>query len=213
MIDFFISYIKVIIADYGAFGVFIATLIEEVVTPVPSPVVPLAAGFFLIEPTAEIFPALVQIFFTIALPVAFGLTIGSIVVYFIGFWGGKPIIDRYKKWLGFSWDDLEKTEQHFTKGKRDEVVLFGLRLVPIIPGVAISGLCGIIRYPVFKFVIITFVGALIRAFILGFIGSRVGEVYVDYADTISRWEDYILVGVIIIFGFLLGWYFYRRGSK
>ncbi len=210
MIDLFISYIKVIIANYGALGVFVATLIEEIVAPIPSPIVPLSAGFFLIEPASDLWTTLVQVFFTIAMPVTFGLTIGSIVVYVIGFWGGKSIIDRYKKWLGFSWDDLEKTEQHFTKGQRDEVVLFGLRLVPIIPGVAISGLCGIIRYPFLKFVIITFVGALIRAFILGFIGSRVGEVYVDYADTISKWEDYILVGVIIVFGFLLGWYFYRK---
>ncbi len=199
MIDQLIVYIQSLIATYGAWGVFLATLIEEIIAPIPSPIVPLAAGFFLITPEiTSLTHVLIKICIVIALPVTTGIAIGSSCVYAIGFFGGKPLLDRTKKWLGFGWEDVQKVETRLRKGKKDEWVLFFLRMIPIIPGVAISGLFGIIRYPFYKFITITILGAFLRAFILGIIGWKVGEVYGAFAHTVEKSEDYILFTVVSI---------------
>ncbi len=211
MIDQLVTYIQSLIATYGAWGVFLATMIEEIIAPIPSPIVPLAAGFFLITPEiTSLIQILIKIGVVIALPVTAGITIGSACVYAIGFFGGKPVLDRTKKWLGFGWDDVQKVETRLHKGKKDEWVLFFLRMIPIVPGVAISGLCGIIRYPFFKFITITMLGACLRAFILGIIGWKVGEVYGAFAHTVEKSEDYILyavIGILFIWGV---YYFFKK---
>jgi membrane protein DedA with SNARE-associated domain len=62
-----------------------------------------------------------------------------------------------------------------------------------VPGVGISGFCGVVRYPFKKFIIITCLGAAIRAFLLGMVGWQVGSLYAEYAELVSKFEKYILV--------------------
>lgn len=198
MIDQVTTFIQPIILDLGALGVFLATLIEEVIAPIPSPLVPLTSGFFLLPADSGLIPTVWQSFITIGLPVACGLSIGALAVYGIGYWGGKPVLERSKKWLGFSWSDLEKTENKLIRGKSDEITLFVLRLLPIIPGVAISGFCGVIRYPLRTFLTITFLGSLTRATLLGLAGWYAGVMYTEYIDTIAKAERYLLVVIVAL---------------
>lgn len=214
MIEQIILYIKTIIVEYGAWGVFIATILEEVVAPVPSPLVPLSAGFFLIVPQLSFIEAVPAILILIAIPVSIGVTLGSIAVYILGFFGGKPAIEKSSRWTGIAWSDVTAVEQRVTQyGVKDEVVLFILRILPIVPGVAISGFCGVVRYSLRIFVLVTFVGSAVRAFILGFVGWRVGELYTTYATMISKFEKYIFVGVVIAIAVVLGVYFFKKYYK
>ncbi len=214
MLEKLISYIQVIVVEHGALGVFFATLFEEIVAPIPSPLVPLLSGFFLL-PTNEGFWEVVWLaLFLIAFPVALGITIGSLAVYGIGYAGGKPAIEKSKKFLGLSWRDLEKIKNRLTGGRGDEVVLFILRALPIVPGVAISGFCGIVRYPIKTFAIITFLGAFVRALGLGVVGWYVGGAYVIYSEMISRVEKYIFTFLIILVVLFLGrLYFLKKGRR
>jgi membrane protein DedA with SNARE-associated domain len=211
MIEKFTSYIQPIIVEYGALGVFLATLLEEIIAPIPSPLVPLTAGFFILS-INESFPEIIwQALFVIAFPVASGITIGSLAVYGLGWWGGRPIIEKSKKWTGLKWKDLEKVEQKLTRGKGDEIALFVSRALPIIPGAAISGFCGIVRYPLKTFAIITFFGALVRATALGIVGGYVGAVYMEYVEIISRIEKYVFASLIVLTLFFAGrWYFVKK---
>lgn len=198
MIESAVLYMQSIIANYGAWGVFLATLLEEIVAPIPSPIVPLAAGFFLLPSDLSYVETILRGAFAIALPVAAGVGIGSSAVYALGYFGGKPIIERTARWTGIKWNDVERVETQLTRGRSDEIVLFTLRLLPIIPGVAISGLCGLVRYPFATFIGITLAGSFIRAFFLGLLGWQVGELYATYASQISHWEDYLLVAFSIV---------------
>lgn len=207
MIEYFITYIQSIIFAYGAWGVFLATLIEEVIAPIPSPVVSLAAGFFLLPTSISLAEVVLRAAVVIALPVSIGISIGSALIYALGFFGGKPVIEKSKRWTGIKWHDVEKLEDRLTSGVGDEITLFILRLLPVVPGAAISGFCGIIRYPFKKFISITFIGAFLRAFILGVIGWQVGEVYTIYADVIAQFEQYILMAVVILFFLGFGGYY------
>lgn len=204
------SYIQPIITEFGPLGVFFATLLEEIIAPIPSPLVPLTAGFFLL-PTNDWFVTTAwQALFIIALPVAFGVTLGSIAVYSLGYLGGKSVIEKSKKWIGLSWEDVERTERKITKGRGDEITLFILRVLPIVPGVAISSLCGIVHYNIKTFVIITFFGSLVRATALGIVGWYVGSVYLAYIDAISKIEKYILIILIALIVFFVGRFIFKK---
>lgn len=209
MIENFIVYIQSIIFEYGAWGVFLATLITEIIAPIPSPLAPLAAGFFLLPVDIFFMEIALKGIALIAFPVAVGISVGSALVYALGFFGGRPIVEKSKRWTGINWQDIEKTEARLTRGKGDEIALFILRVLPIVPGVAISGFCGIVRYSFKKFIIITGLGAFVRAFVLSMIGWQVGELYVNYADIIAKFEKYILLGVFS-FLFLFAFFAFIR---
>jgi membrane protein DedA with SNARE-associated domain len=133
------------------------------------------------------------------------------VVYALGYFGGKPVIEKSKRWTGINWQDIEKTESLLTRGKGDEITLFALRVLPIIPGVAISGFCGVVRYPFKTFIIITIIGAFVRAFILGVVGWQVGELYATYAEMVSKFEKVILLAVLtFIVLFVAGYYITKK---
>lgn len=196
MIEQGVLYVQHIISVYGIWGVLAATLIEEIIAPIPSGLVPLAAGFFLL-PAEETFALVaVEAILLVALPVAIGMSFGSALVYAIGYYGGKPLIEKHERFLGISWKDIERIEKRVIRGNRDELTLFLLRLVPIIPGVAISGFCGIVRYPFSRFMLVTFLGSGLRAYALGLAGWQGGEFYFKYVEVFDRFEHLILLGVV-----------------
>lgn len=211
MIEQLTSLIQPVVVKYGALGVLLATLLEEIIAPIPSPLVPLTAGFFLLPVDVDFLEIIWRALFVIAFPVAFGITLGSLAVYGLGYWGGKPVIEKNKKWIGLSWGDLEKTERKLTRGKSDEITLFILRVLPVVPGVAISGFCGIVRYPLKTFATITFLGALVRAVALGIMGWYVGAMYTEYVEMISKIEKYLFAFIIVSALFFAGrWYFLKK---
>lgn len=212
MIEKITSCIQPIVTEFGALGVFLATLVEEIIAPIPSSLVPITAGFFLL-PASEGFLIITwRVLLVIAFPVAFGVTLGSLAVYGIGYWGGKPVIEKSKKWLGLSWEDVKKTEKRIIRGRSDLITLFVLRILPIVPGVAISSLFGIFRYSLKTFVIITFFGALVRAAALGIVGWYVGSMYLTYLDIISKTERYILFILIALVLFFVGRFIFKNTS-
>lgn len=198
-----IIYLEVIIRHYGSFGVFLAAILEEIVAPIPSSLVSMFSGFFLIPTDYSWLQALLYAPIAIAVPMGLGVTIGSLVFYSIAYFGGKPIILKYGSWFGLSWDLVEKTEEKFTKGSVDEIVLFSLRAMPFVPSVAISAFCGLIRYPLKKFIILSFLGTLLRSTIMALIGWQVRELYITYSEFFSRIEGYLVVAIGVSFiGFL-----------
>ena len=193
MIESAVAYIQTLISAHGAWGVFLATIIEEAVAPIPSSLVPLAGGFFLLPADHILMQVAVEALILVAIPVTLGVTIGSSIVYWIAYAGGKPIVDRFGKYVGLSWKAVEGIEARMTKGRRDEVTLFALRLMPVIPGVALSGFCGALRYPFARFAVITFVASGIRAYGLALLGWQAGELYTRYIDMVSEYEDTLLL--------------------
>lgn len=198
MLESAIAYTQNLVATYGVLGVLCATILEEIIAPIPSALVPLAAGFFLLPSDATFVVVAVRAVFVVALPVAVGISIGSAAVYAIAYYGGKPLLEKYGRVLGLTWEQVEGIEQKMIEGRKDEVTLFLLRMIPVIPGVAVSAFCGAVRYPVKTFMSITFAASLLRAFIIGLIGWQAGEYYLQYLDSIDHYESRILVVVVMI---------------
>jgi membrane protein DedA with SNARE-associated domain len=199
MIQTFIHYIQNILIPFGAIGVFAASILEEIIAPIPSAFVLTAAGFFLIPNHAWTFAAMRDLLFIIAIPGALGVTIGSLLVYGISYWVGKPVLERWGKFLSISWHEVEKLERRFEKGYSDEITLFVVRAIPIIPSAIISAFCGLVRLPLKEYILFSFLGTIVRAFVLGAIGWQVGALYAQFAKLINQAEK----GILVIVGILI----------
>jgi membrane protein DedA with SNARE-associated domain len=206
----FILRVSPLIHEYGAWGVFLVSFIEEIIVPIPSSFILLAAGFFLLPVTASFGEVALQTMWLVVLPGALGLTLGSLVVYSVAYLGGEPAIRSWGKWFGVSWADVEKMQAKFTKSHWDEVALFGLRTIPIVPHVILSMACGLVRYPIRAFTLTTLFGTMVRAFTMSILGWYLGEAYVSYSENITAigdWFLWVLGGLVVLW---IVWHLYRR---
>ena len=190
------------IRTHGILAVIIGVAIETIIVPLPSPLIVMAAGYILI-PQSSITNVL---FNALWISVIAGLaqTIGSYLLYFIGYYGGKPFIEKYEKYHGVSWTDIKTFQKKFSKGRKEDVTLFILRSLPIMPLSVVSGVAGIMEMPFKRYSIATFLGVVPRNFSLAILGFSFGEFYhllarkIDYAETIMTIILVLLIAVYII---------------
>ena len=202
MIEGLIHFLQVHVLPWGALGVFVASVIEEVVAPIPSALIMTMSGFLLVSgPVAT--SSMGALIFKVAIPAALGVTIGSYVIYFAARFGGKFLIEKWGKFIGLYWVDIEKLQNRLSGTRKDELLIGGARILPIVPSVAISAFCGILNMNVFKYFLITFVGVFFRGIILGVLGWQVGEVFEKYAKTISSIENMLLLSTILALGIFI----------
>jgi membrane protein DedA with SNARE-associated domain len=175
------------IRAYGPWSVFVGVIIESVIVPIPSPLIIMGAGFVLISPELGILEALVPILVQIVLPGSVASTLGAFIGYGIGYLGGKPLVERWERFLGFSWSDVEAMERRFRAGQVNTSIFF-LRALPIFPLSVISAAAGLIRLPLKQFSLWTFYGTIPRCLFLGYLGWGLGETYRNIALGIDRAE-------------------------
>lgn len=186
------------IVSYGPWAVFGGSILEQVVTPIPSSVVVLGASFFLMKGVALSAGSLQTMFFNISIPAALGVTLGSLLYYGISYKIGIPFVERAGKYLGVSVEDLEGVEKRVKESRYENLFLFTARCVPVIPSIAISLFCGLIRYNPRNYVLITFFGAMVQASILGIIGWQFGNFYLTLSEGLSFIDNIILVVLVLV---------------
>lgn len=210
MIDLILNYIELIVVEYGALGVFVAILIEQIISPIPSILISMLAGFFLLPSDGSLSTLLWSSIFLVAIPVAIGSSIGSLFIYSLGYLGGKPAIEKCQKWIGLDWGMVERAKQKLDGRSSDEIVLFFLWIIPVFPSVAIAVLCGIIRYPLSKYIVIAFAGMFMQAIIMSFFGWHLGELYKINVQWLMSIEDYVLYSIIILALGAIGFSIYKK---
>ena len=181
--------------------------IEQIIVPIPSPIITMAGGAFIIERNLPVFEAIWQIFNKITLPYTIGATLGTSFVYFVAFFGGKPLIDKFGKYIGISWKLIEKIKADFQKTIADELFILISCSIPIVPVSLITGFCGGFKIPPAKFYPMVFLAILIRATLLGFIGFEMGEAFLGLAHGLDKIESLMMV---LGAGLMLGFLFLKR---
>ena len=192
------------IRAYGPWSVFVGVIIESVIVPIPSPLIIMGAGFVLISPDLTFMEALAPIILQIVLPGSIASTVGAYIGYGIGYFGGKPMIDRWKSFLGFSWSDVEAMERRF-KDSGVKASIFFLRALPIFPLSVISAAAGLLRLPIKQFSLWTFYGTIPRCLFLGYLGWGLGETYQSIAKGIDRMESIVSALLIIAIFAVIIW--------
>jgi membrane protein DedA with SNARE-associated domain len=139
----------------------------------------------------------------IVLPGSIASTVGAYIGYAIGYYGGKPMVDRWERFLGFSWRDVETLERRFQSGQVKTSIFF-LRALPIFPLSVISAAAGLLRLPINQFSLWTFYGTIPRCLLLGYLGWGLGETYQGFAKGLDKAEG-IVSGILIltIFGVII----------
>lgn len=198
---------------YGMPGVFMASILEEIIAPIPSAGVVLLAGVLLIPHDATFLEAARHAALLVMLPASLGITIGSLFPYYIARLGGEVAVNKCGKLLGVDWQLVKKAEQYFASHHSDEVLLFFVRCVPVIPSVIIGVFCGLVRLPVKEFLFYSFLGSLIRTFILAMIGWAVNTTYMEYVDQIGHVEDVILVLFGVAFIGIAAWWVIKKHRR
>ncbi|MBI3297104.1 MAG: VTT domain-containing protein [Elusimicrobia bacterium] len=188
------AWIMALIKTHGAAAVFIGVIIESVIVPIPSPLIIMGAGAILIEPGLGLGAALPGILGKIVLPGAVASTLGAFIGYGIAYWGGKPVIDRFSSFLGFTWDEILGMEKRLEG--RVGPMLFFLRALPIVPLSLISAAAGVLRIPAAPFTIWTFLGSVPRCLVLGVLGYMTRDSYEGLAGNLNKAESFVSLGIV-----------------
>lgn len=195
------------IRQNGSVSIFIGGILEELIVPIPSPLVSLAGGAFLVTRGESV---LLSLFKKVVLPFSLGATLGSSFVYLLAFFGGRFLIEKMERYLGFNWSMVEKIRNKFIKGYHDELAIFLLRAIPVVPVSLISGVCGVVRINWKEFYLFTFLGLIGRSFILGFLGWQAGAAYQTLVEGIDRIEGLVFLLLFLLFLAFLAFGYYKR---
>jgi len=182
--------------NMGAYGVFIGVVLENIVTLIPSALVPLMAGATLIPSDSKYIDAITTILVNIGLVGALASTISTIPLYILGYIGGKNFINKYGRYIGVSWSEIEKAKNRI-EGKNDFIIVL-LRIIPIIPISPVSIALGIIRYERKRFIETTFIGTLPRYLTLGLIGWIMKEAIWTIINIMETAETIIIIATLIL---------------
>jgi membrane protein DedA with SNARE-associated domain len=191
VVDLPIQPIIQLIQEHGVLAVVVGMVIEEVVVPIPSPIIPMAAGALIIR-AETLIPALFEILFRVTLPASIASVISSYFVYAIAYFGGKPVLERYGKYLDVSWDEAERLEEKFV-GSNEKYYIALFRAVPIVPLSLISASAGLFRVEWKKYGIWSFIGMMPRNFILACIGWYARDGFMAIANRIDTMSTAVLV--------------------
>jgi membrane protein DedA with SNARE-associated domain len=199
----------------GYLGVAIWVAVESVIIPIPSELILPFAGFLVGEGLAiEPLTGRPWTLPLVVLAGTLGATVGGLVAYAIGYWGGRPIILRWGRWLRITEQDLDRTEAFF--GKYGNAAAFFGRLIPVVRSLVSFG-AGVGRMPILPFTVFTFLGSLPFTFVLVFVGVQLGENWDAVGAVLKQFEYLILAILIALIALFFWWRFgkpgWRRGAK
>lgn len=193
---------------HGQLSVFIGVMIEQIIVPIPSPMIIMGAGAILISPELSILNAFLQILWLIVLPGTIASTLGSYIGYTISYYGGKALVIRFQRFLDVDWNQIERLEKRF-QGKKEAWSLFLARAIPVFPISLVSIFSGLFRIPIRPFTLYTFLGSIFRCLFLGFVGWWAGATYEKMAGHIDSLETIISILMLIAMGGILGYLYYK----
>lgn len=198
--DFFIHSLQQWIAAAGGLGVFAASIVEEVFSLIPSSVVQMGAGIFIMNGDPVNIVSILKLIFQISIPAAFGVTIGSLPYVWLARKFGIKMVDRWGKWVGVSVSDIKELEEKLAKTSWDDVAFVGMRAFPIIPSVALAIYGGMIEMSWWRYMVLSFIGVFIRATGLGIAGWLFGNTIDSVSSDIGRLENIglIVIGICVI---------------
>ena len=173
LIEHLISFI----VAQGSMGIFLASIIEEFIVPIPSTVIQTGGGFLFLAGQAFSLSTFLTLIFKIALPAALGATVGSLFIYGLVFFGGKPFVARYGKYIFLNAEKIDQAHQYVLSHKSLVWAFCLVRFVPVLPSVFVAALAGLIRLPLKTYLLTTMIGMFIRAIYLGAAGWMGGGIF------------------------------------
>ncbi|OGC47144.1 hypothetical protein A2886_00660 [candidate division WWE3 bacterium RIFCSPHIGHO2_01_FULL_42_13] len=187
--------------------VTVGAFVEEVIAPIPSPLVMTLAGSI-----AEAQGRPVVFLLLLALLGAAAKTLGSWVVYFVSDKAEDLVLGKFGKFLGVSHKEVEGIGKLLSGGIKDDLILFLLRAIPIVPTAPVSIVSGLLKLKLRTYLNSTFWGTLVRNILYLYLGFSGFTTLESLNEGLETWES---VGYVIIFALLavlVIWFYQRRRS-
>ena len=172
-------------------GVVVLMAIESACIPLPSELIMPLAGWLLIKDMSR--P--VSYVFAAGAYGALGNTIGSLIAYGVGMWAGRPLLDRYGRYILLSRHDLDLTDRWFKRS--GSWTVFVSRLLPVVR-TYISLPAGIARMNLIKFLVYTFTGSFFWSTALAYGGYQLGEHWERLRNAMRPFDPAIIAIIVIL---------------
>jgi len=200
-----VDFLQNLFTTVGWTGVVTAMAIESACIPLPSEVTMPLAGWMLVQAKGlSAWHVLWAAFYG-----GLGCLIGSVITYWIGALGGRPLLEKYGKYVLISTHDMEVADKWFAK--YGEATAFFSRLLPVVR-TFISLPLGMARMNFAKFSVLAFVGSFLWCGVLAWLGYVFGEHWVQVREAMRPWD----IPILIVLVGLVAWYVYshiKRSKK
>lgn len=187
--------------------VFGGAMVEEILAPIPSPLVMTLGGSIAL---AQKFPWMMLLW--LALVGAVGKTLGSWLVYFVSDKAEDLVVGKLGKFLGVTHKEIENIGKYFYGDWRDDLIILLARALPIMPTAPVSIACGVIKVNLRSYLVGTFFGTCFRNVMylwLGFAGLASLESIMGGLDTAESVVQMLMVALLLV---ILAIVYYRRSK-
>jgi len=179
-------FIKSLIATSGYGGIVILMAIESACIPLPSELIMPFAGYLVHEGGMKLL--------WVATAGAIGCNVGSLIAYEIGYYGGRPLVERYGRWILMGRRELDWADRFFARW--GYLAVFIARMLPVVRTfVALPA--GIARMPRLRFHVYTFLGSWPWCFGLAWLGMKLGENWRVIGKYLHKFDAVILVVLVV----------------
>src|SRR5919108_367448 len=178
------AFVIYVISTSGYLGIVLLMAIESACIPLPSEVIMPFSGYLVSQGRFNLW--------WVATAGAIGCNVGSVIAYEIGYFGGRPLVERFGAWIWISRHELELADRFFARF--GNLAVFISRLLPVIR-TFIALPAGVARMPRVPFHIYTFLGSWPWCLGLAYLGMKAGEHW-DYLREYFHQFD-VVIGVVL----------------
>lgn len=195
VISLLAGFIITTISTLGYPGIILLMGIESACIPLPSEIIMPFSGYLVFTGAMNLW--------LVATAGAVGCVLGSLLAYALGAWGGRPLVEKYGRYVLISHHDLDLADRWFQR--HGDITIFIGRLLPVVR-TFIAFPAGVARMSLWRFVLYTFIGSFIWCWALAWVGKKLGESWNTLGVYFHRFDA--IIGIVIIAG--IAWYIRRH---
>lgn len=192
------TFIMGTISAMGYGGIVLLMGIESACIPLPSEVIMPFAGFLVFKGEMSLWLA--------GFAGAVGCVAGSVPAYYLGMYGGRPVIEKWGRYVLMCPHDLDMADRWFAK--HGDITVFIARLLPVIR-TFIAFPAGVNRMNMRRFIIYTFAGSFPWCLGLAYAGQKLGENWRGLKVYFHQFDA--VIGIVLVLG--LAFWIYRHTSS
>jgi len=198
-----LPFLESLYARFGYVGVAIAMTIESAAIPIPSELILPFAGWSVARGVTEPLTGAAWSYWGAVVAGVVGNTAGSLASYAVGAFGGRPLLDRWGRYLLISAHDLDLADRWFAR--YGSATVFFSRMLPVVR-TFISVPAGVARMPLWRFTLFSIAGAIPWVMLLVWGGQVLGANWLAIKQNL-RGLDYLVAAGILL---LVGLFVYRH---
>jgi len=174
-----------VISAAGYPGICLLMAIESACIPLPSEVIMPFSGYLVFTGRFKLVG--------VALAGALGCNLGSAIAYYVGARGGRPLAEKYGRYVLVSRHDLDRADHWFAR--YGNATVFFARLLPVVR-TFIALPAGVARMNFWRFNLYTFAGSLPWCWLLAYAGLRLGAKWESLRTYFHRFDS--ALGVVLV---------------